>query len=326
MRTRELTRPPRILPLYLRTAATLVPGANRLPGLPGGGQRVPELELTLRGALAEPERLAKYREVCGFTSAATLPVTYPHVLAFPLHMALMADPGFPLPAVGLVHVENQITRWRAIGPSERLDLSVHATQLDADRRGRAFAIVTTAHARDELVWEGRSKMLSRGGASPVQRTRAQAGGARDTGGQAGAGGQSSDGDHAAMPSSGPRAPGTGASQATWHLAGDLGRRYGAVSGDRNPIHMHSLAAKAFGFPGAIAHGMWTKARCLAALEDELPEAFTTGVRFLKPLLLPASVRFERERAQDDLVFSLCGQTRAVHLEGRLQAAAPGAPR
>jgi acyl dehydratase len=77
--------------------------------------------------------------------------------------------------------------------------------------------------------------------------------------------------------------------ARWRVPGDLGRRYAAVSGDRNPIHLHGLTAKAFGFPRAIVHGMWTKARCLAALR--LPDAFDVSVRFKKPVLLPSTVTF-----------------------------------
>jgi acyl dehydratase len=57
--------------------------------------------------------------------------------------------------------------------------------------------------------------------------------------------------------------------------------------------MHSLTAKAFGFPRAIAHGMWTKARCLAALEPALLGAYTVEVEFRKPILLPSRVDFER---------------------------------
>ena len=72
---------------------------------------------------------------------------------------------------------------------------------------------------------------------------------------------------------------------------DIGRRYGAVSGDRNPIHLHGWSAKLFGMPRPIAHGMWVKARCLAELESTLPDAFTVDVRFKLPLFLPAQVAF-----------------------------------
>ena len=75
------------------------------------------------------------------------------------------------------------------------------------------------------------------------------------------------------------------------MPGDIGRRYAAVSGDRNPIHLHGLSARLFGQQGAIAHGMWTKARCLAALQGHLPEAFTVEVAFKLPVRLPAKVAF-----------------------------------
>ena len=58
-----------------------------------------------------------------------------------------------------------------------------------------------------------------------------------------------------------------------------------------PARMHPLTARLFGFRSAIAHGMWTKARCLAALQPRLPDAFTVEVAFKKPILLPAAVEF-----------------------------------
>ena len=40
-----------------------------------------------------------------------------------------------------------------------------------------------------------------------------------------------------------------------------------MSGDHNPIHLHPLTAKALGYPRQLAHGMWSLARCVAALEN-----------------------------------------------------------
>jgi acyl dehydratase len=77
----------------------------------------------------------------------------------------------------------------------------------------------------------------------------------------------------------------------WTVGGDVGRRYARVSGDANPIHLHPLAAKPLGQPGAIAHGMWTKARCLAALEGRLPDAYAVDVRFKLPLRIPGRAAF-----------------------------------
>ena len=62
-------------------------------------------------------------------------------------------------------------------------------------------------------------------------------------------------------------------------------------GDWNPIHVHALTAKPLGFPSAIAHGMYSYARVLAALGPRLPEAgLTSRVWFRKPVRLPSSVR------------------------------------
>ena len=265
METRTLGSPPAILPLYARAAAPLIPGASLLPFLPGGGGEIPEIELALGGLRAEPGAVAAYARVCGFALRDRLPPTYPHVLAFPLHMAVMADGSFPFGAVGLVHVENEIVQRRPVRIGEELSLRVRPTPLRPHARGRTFSLVTEARAGEELVWESTSTMLRRGGTPggrPAARGEAQDPAAEDF-----------------------------VASAEWKLNGDLGRRYAAVSGDRNPIHMHALTAKPLGFPGAIAHGMWTKARCLAALEPRLPDSFTVAVAFRRPILLPARVEF-----------------------------------
>jgi len=108
--------------------------------------------------------------------------------------------------------------------------------------------------------------------------------------------------------------------ATWSLPGDLGRRYGSVSGDLNPIHVHPLSARLFGFPSAIAHGMWTAARCLAALQPRLPQAFTVEVAFRKPILLPARVDFVLATTKAGMRFGVRGTRKpTAHLDGELTA-------
>ena len=132
--TKKLTSAPSILPLYARAAMPLVPGASLLPFVPGGGGEIPDVRLELDGVVADPDAVAAYAKVCGFALRDHLPPTYPHVLAFPLHMALMSDGSFPFGAVGLVHVANKITQHRRIGVDEALDLRVQATKLVAASR------------------------------------------------------------------------------------------------------------------------------------------------------------------------------------------------
>jgi acyl dehydratase len=77
-----------------------------------------------------------------------------------------------------------------------------------------------------------------------------------------------------------------------------------VSGDHNPIHTSRIGARMFGFARPIAHGMWTKARCLAALEGRLPGAYTVAVSFKLPILLPARVSFSAASTGDDWKFGV----------------------
>ena len=288
---RELSSAPSMLPLFARAGAAMIPGASRLPFLGGGGGPVPDEVLALNDVQTDRNRLADYDRVCSFAFSDTLPATYPHMLAFPLHLALITSGRFPLPAIGLVHISNQIVQHRPIGAGETLSLRVWTTALEPHPRGTQFGICTEARVGDELVWEEVSTNLRRG------RSSGEATGAAPAG-----------------PPSSQALPAT----ATWRLRGDLGRRYGGVSGDLNPIHVHPLTARLFGFPSAIAHGMWTKARCLAALGSSLPDAFTVEVAFKRPILLPATVSFAEARERGEILFGVRDAKRDTpHLDGRL---------
>jgi len=294
--TKTLDSSPSILPLYARAALPMIPGAGRLPFVPGGGGEIPDgLDLELAGVTAEPQDVAAYARVCGFTLRDTLPPTYPHMLAFPLHMAVMSDGRFPFGAVGLVHVSNSIAQKRPIGIDEEITIQVRPSKLQPHPKGKTFSLETEVLVGDEVVWESVSTMLRRG-----------------------------KGDEKAKQEKGfEPLPADAPAGAEWKLDGGLGRRYGAVSGDRNPIHMHSLTAKPLGFPSAIAHGMWTKARALAQLESRLPDSFEVEVRFRKPVLLPARVEFASQEKGKEILFAVRDAKKGTpHLDGRVRPLKP----
>jgi hypothetical protein len=264
MAVRELSSTPSLTALYAKAmagAGASLPVVRSLPGLRSHANGLPDTELVLSGVEIDRERLADYCRVCTFEIGDTLPVTYPHVLAFPLHMQLMSDGAFPFPMIGLVHIANRIEMRRPIGARAQLTFRVRTSDLRPHERGRQFDVLAEASSGGEVVWTSASTYLR-----------------RESGG--GSGGSSS------KERSDPPKP-----EATFAVPDDIGRRYAAVSGDRNPIHLHSLSARLFGMPRAIAHGMWTKARCLALLQGSLPEAYTVDVSFKLPVLLPARVAF-----------------------------------
>jgi acyl dehydratase len=253
-----LSSPPAMPALFAKAALT-----SR-----GRGGELPDTRVARTGVEVDPTRLAAYNRVCGFAVSDVLPPTYPHMLAFPLQLALMSDRSFPFGLPGLVHVRNRIEVLRAIGADEPLDLEVWAERLARHRSGATADLCTSVSVAGEEVWRGRSTYLSRGATAP-------------------------DG---APESDASVAIGEVRPVATWRIPADAGRRYAKVSGDVNPIHMSSLAAKAFGFKRAIAHGMWVKARALAALTGRLPDALGVDVGFQKPLFLPSTVRLATAEA------------------------------
>lgn len=281
------------LPVMLKAALPAVPGVNQLPGIKKTGGALPESTLERRDVLVERGAVERYAAVCGFPNRDVAPVPYLHMLAFPLHMQLMTDASFPFPAIGSVHLENTITQHRPVAIGEKVSLSLKAENLRTSTKGRAWDMNVTGTVGDEVVWTSTSTYLRVGG------------------------GDKENGDPgmslAAVEAKGP----------VWSVPDNIGRVYGAVSGDRNPIHLYPLTAKALGFPRHIAHGMWSKARCIAALENRLPDAVTVEVAFKKPIFLPGRARFgaePRTGGAEGWDFTLVNpKNGAPHLLGRTSA-------
>jgi len=274
-----LTYTPALTPLLLR-GALLSPFKRPRPGAD-----FPRTRLVLPGVRVNLAKLAAYERVCGFaTGEDALPITYPHVLGFPLTMRLMSCRAFPLPLLGLVHTSITITRHTALTATGTYELTVHVDGLAPHRRGTEATVDTELRADGEVVWESRSTYLARHHRSDA--------GAPEV----------------------PEAQAPLPTVAEWRLAEDVGRRYGAASGDRNPIHLHPVTARLFGFPRAIAHGMWTVARCLAA--HGAPQSAGVEAHFRAPVLLPGTVEY----AAGDGRFELRDGKGRVHVEGRVYPA------
>lgn len=284
--------------LYLRAAASALPG--RRP------RTLPEIGALRESIMIDRAHLVRYDQICGFARADLLPVTYPHVLAFPLGLALLCRRDFPLPALGLVHIGQTMRQHRPISADERLEFAVHAEHLRDHPRGRAVDLVATASADGEIVWAERSTYL--------RKERATDG--RDVP------------DSASLPDSAPPPepapePAPPPLTARWRVGTDVATRYAAISGDRNPIHTSALAARAFGFRRRIAHGMWSMARCLSAFAGRLPDAYSVEVAFQRPILLPATVAFGSAQTATGWRFALHDpRSGAPHLRGVVSATPP----
>ncbi|MGA9873600.1 MAG: MaoC/PaaZ C-terminal domain-containing protein [Rhodococcus sp. (in: high G+C Gram-positive bacteria)] len=251
----QLTEQPKTSDIY--TSAAL----GALPFLGSKSRSVPDTVFELRGVKVDNDNLAGYCRATGLRFGDTLPVTYPFTLVFPTVMKLMVSKAFPFAAIGSVHAENVIEALRPISVSEPLDIRVHAENLREHRKGLLVDLISEVSVGRELVWKQTSSFLS------LQKT-SLSGGPRE-----------------APPADEVPPPPTRTLRVDQKTIG----KYAAISGDRNPIHVSTLGAKAFGFPKTIAHGMWSAAAALQIVEGRIPERVTYSVRFGKPIFLPATV-------------------------------------
>jgi acyl dehydratase len=227
-----------------------------------GPRTLPGVAYEVAGVRADAGRLTAYQHLVGEAASDALPAGFLHVLTFPLAVAVMTTPGFPLPLVGAVHVANRVTQVREVRLDEPLALRAWACELRAHRAGTQVDLCTSAtDAGGSVLWEGTSTYLAKGVRVPGLPEAA---------------------DDERAPFVAPVPTGR------WRLPADEGRRYSEVSGDRNLIHVSALAAKAFGFPRAIAHGMDTAARALAVVGAARGSSFVWTASFARPVLLPGS--------------------------------------
>ncbi|MDB5988210.1 MAG: acyl dehydratase [Nevskia sp.] len=280
----ELQALPAALPTFFNAART----ARRSPA---AKIELPSLQVHVAALKVDPARLRAYNKLLGFSDGATLPLTYPHVLGSSLHMHLMAQPQFPLPMLGLVHLRNEIEQTQPLGIDDRLDLQVALTGSREVAQGLEFDFVTEFAVGDSgTLWRGISTYLYRIKGKKPARSRT------------------------------PMAEIPLSKYLALNAPADIGRRYAKVSRDYNPIHLYSLTARLFGFKRAIATGMWTAARTLALLECELQSAPQHyAFQFKQPFLLPGRAALRYETHGDKVEFTLVGADAGkVHLAGTLR--------
>ncbi|KMO70745.1 MAG: dehydratase [Mycolicibacterium rufum] len=266
--------------------------AGALPFVPRG-DTLPDRTLTVEDLTIDPAHVAAYANVTGLRFDNTVPLTYPFALTFPTVMSLITGFDFPFAAMGSVHVENHITQHRPIAVTDTVSAAVHAENMREHRRGLLVDVITDVKVGTETAWHQVTTFLHQ------QRTSLS--------------------DEPKPPPA--KQPKLGPPNAVLSITPGQIRHYASVGGDHNPIHTNSIAAKLFGFPTVIAHGMFSAAAVLANIEGQLPDAVTYSVRFAKPVVLPARAGLYVDRRGDGWELTLRHLTKGhPHLTGTLSPA------
>lgn len=240
----------------------------------------------------DPGQVQAYRRVCGFPEGTEVPVTFPHILAAPLHLALLTHSRCRIPAAGIIHARNLIRQFRPLAPGQVLAVTVRLEGHREVRNGYEADVLTEARAEGEVAWESVTTVFVR---------------------------RKSPGAQGDSPGKSATAPGEGPAvrqSLEVSLPPDQGRRYASVSGDYNPIHLYPWSARLLGFSRPIIHGMWSLARCVAAIPaPPLPQALE--VEFRRPISLPGKVRLEAGESDGGSFFRMVHpETGKAYLTGR----------
>jgi len=185
----------------------------------------------------------------------------------------------PLPAGGVVHVEGELVQLRPLSLDDHVRCRVELERAERVRKG----IRLTVSARN---WTAGGQLCTQSTAVFLARTRTPADDAPHTPSRSTA---RDEGDPRGEP------PAQWDEVTRWSLRGDAGRRYAAVSGDYNPIHLWAVTARPFGFRRPILHGFCTQAMVAHALIQHRLGGDPAALRRLRiafraPLPLPSRAR------------------------------------
>jgi acyl dehydratase len=244
---------------------------------PGVVKKLPPVTLVRPEVVLDGAHIAQYNALCGFTPAQGVPLLYPQLLTFPLVMSYVGSADCPWPALGTVHLANRIEQTRSLKAGDAVRVELQTGTVQAHEKGQVFTLDLRILQEDDVVWSATQTLLRVGVQSPSGKPFV----------------------------SGVTADAPLSHQADFSAPADMGRRYGAVSGDRNPIHLSAPTARLFGFRRAIAHGMWTHARGLACVLPHRPlEQASVAVDFKTPLFLPARASLWTHRTAHGALFEV----------------------
>jgi len=249
----------------------------------------PEIVASVPGVMLDAGTAARYAEMCGFGASATLPVTFAHVLAMPLHLKIFASSAFPLRPMGLIHLSNVIESLGDLTSGSRVDVTVAARNYRRTDSGLAFDMATEISSAGRPMWRETCVFLSR-----WPEDMARQGG---------------------RPPRPPKAPKDSVVLAELEVSLRTAWAYARVAGDYNPIHLSDRAARFLGLRGSIGHGMWSLARSLAqAPVPAIPHGVRIETQFLTPVQLPARIAIKEWRAEGQVKRALCDvRTGRVHM-------------
>ena len=243
---------------------------------PGLRRGLPAVHARWRRHRIAPAQLASFLALTGLDTAAGLPMLAPHVFGFPLVMAVLTHPRYPLPIWNALQIRNRLAQHDVIAPEAEMEFETTVGTHRVLDKGVEIDLATQARVGEHLVWESLNTFYYRGrygvaGApSPL----------------------------AATPEAGDR------EVARWRTLTGVGRRFGRFTGDYNGIHLFDWYARMLGFRRAFHHPQLVIGQCLAHLPAPAGARQRLDTWLKGPVPYGSEVRMNAATTADGTAFAL----------------------
>lgn len=228
----------------------------------GETAELPEKSIHIKDFYFDKSKLASYNGFCGFAETS-LPLSYLFVATQPVQLMLLTQPDVPVKPLGMIHLGVEFELYQPMSVETRYDFCLSVGEQQHTIKGLEFELIGEFRHGDDLV------------ARYVSRCLLKVSGPRKRG----------------RPAREPKIAYEWKPVTPLNLVENDARRYAKLSGDYNPIHLHRLTAKPFGFEAPIAHGMYMVAKMLASVNEPVTKAKFT---FQRPVLMPCQTTIERD--------------------------------
>ncbi|TKB48911.1 hypothetical protein FCL40_09730 [Ferrimonas sediminicola] len=242
---------PTTIPLIARAILKRTPPAQ-----------LPEKAIEVQGFRFDAGKLEKYNTFCGFPKES-LPLSYLFVATQPVQLMLLTQPDVPVKPLGMIHLGVSFEQHAPMSLDKSYQFTLKVGDQQETIKGLEFELLGEFRDQGEVT------------ASYVSRCLLRLEGPRKRG----------------RPAREPRVAYDWKPVSSLTMQESDARRYAAISGDYNPIHLHRLTAKPFGFEAPIAHGMYMVAKMLASAAEPIGSA---SFQFQRPVLMPCEGTIERD--------------------------------
>ena len=264
------------------------------------GSKPEPIAVTWRSFRFPKAKVKRYAKLCNLNLEQDwVPLLFPHSFFGPLHLRLITDSSFPERVLGSVHVRNHVMQHEPLSLQQNYSAKITTTQFRRRPQGLEVDIRTDIRLGKKLCWQSISTILFRKDfseldePSQLEQSLTKISDRRHLGG--------------------------------FQIPKAVGKQFGMLTKDLNPIHMSRHLARQFGFKRDICHGMWAVGRTLDMIQAiDYTQPVRNDVAFKGPMFIGSEIEVKISASQVGQFELYCNGDERPCVVASIRNVAPGA--